>query len=119
MARKCQNPLCNESFMIGSLKKKYCDNHCKNQAAYQHKLTHYIWEVEVSKARIKNIKILEHLFNINVTSVTLTHLKSMGYVDEACYVASFDERNKPFFRYGNLAIQFVTAEHLLITKIEE
>ena len=71
MAKKCQNTLCNEPLIIGSLKKKYCNNHCKNQAAYQHKLTHYLWEVEIGKARIKNIKILEHLFNINVTVIVV------------------------------------------------
>lgn len=102
--RICANGKCNDKFYSKNPKKKFCCSHCKNQAAYNYKLENYAWEVELSKARLKNIQILEYLFNKGNTKINSKLLSTMGFVFEAHYLPYESNSNEKAYRYGNLAL---------------
>lgn len=118
IAKSCANKMCNRKFDLKNPKKKYCCLHCKNQAAYNYKLENYAWEVELSKARLKNIQILEYLFNNDNTKIDVKLLKTMGFVAEATYLPYKSKSNEQLFRYGNLALIEKGKNDYLIVKTE-
>ena len=119
IAKRCANLFCKEYFDTKNPKKRFCCDHCKNQAAYRHRMSYYQWEVEMAKARLGNIKILEYLYNLKVEKITLKELRNMGFVIECNYYPYSEKENIKIYRFGNVGIIHTTNKDVTILKIEE
>ena len=98
----CVNPKCMNHFATTNVKKKFCSQYCKNQAAYWHKQKIYQWEVEIQKGRLNNIRILEELMQRRCKNINATELVKMGFRFEIALVPDRDEKERLVYRFGNL-----------------
>ena len=98
----CANPKCREYFATTNIKKKFCSQFCKNQAAYWHKQKIYQWEVGIQKGRLNNIRILEELMQRRCTNINATELTKMGFNFKIALVPDSDEKQRLVYRFGNL-----------------
>ncbi len=117
--KKCENPVCDESFESKNPKKKFCDLECKNKAAYVNKLEIYDWEVKKQRARQKNIIILEDLIFRGFSVTNEKELKKMGFDSTAAHAPIKDKDSRPFFRYGNLGMRQSLNKEIEIFHTEE
>jgi len=107
--KQCENPGCDRPpFEYKNPRKKFHDIHCKNQAAYIYKQQNYSWEVEMQKARWKNIEILEFLLKDGHSRISLEQLKIMRFNFNAAHIPHTDEQNRSVFKYGNIAMCIIS-----------
>ena len=69
--KKCQNPECGaviESYR--SSKRKYCDDRCKNRAAYLKRLEEEADQIDMDRAFRKNYKRLKRLKDLGLDKIT-------------------------------------------------
>ena len=115
--KDCANSVCDNSFAVKNPKKKYCCMHCKNQAAYNYKQKVYEWEIEMDKARKKNIQILEYLYNKENFKVNTAELKKLGFNVEASYLPFIHGKEKNIFKYGNIYVRILSNKEFELFKI--
>ena len=107
--KECENPLCERAhFVYKNPRKKFHDNHCKNQAAYFYKQKHYAWEAKMLRSRWKNIQLLEYLLRNGYRFIFIEQLKIMGFDFEAGHAPFKDEKDFSSFRYGNIIMRLIS-----------
>lgn len=113
----CCNPKCTHPHIeTKNPKKKFCSIYCKNQAAYLYHQTIYEWEVQLFKARQKNIQLLEYLINKEIWNINKEELKKMGFDFDAANIPLIGSDGSIAFRYGNIVLcQFSNNECKLFT----
>jgi hypothetical protein len=115
--RKCAFKNCVKSFTIKNPKKMFCNNSCKNKAAYLYELETYPWEVKQHKARRKNIQILEYLYKQNKVLVRYRELQLLGFDRSCTIVPTVNELGQAVFRYGNNTLTELSDDEYKIDKI--
>ena len=115
--RKCAFKNCVESFTIKNPKKMFCNNSCKNKAAYLYELETYPWEVKQFKIRRKNIQILEYLYNQKKTLMTISDLNLLGFDATCGIIPTKNELGQWDYRYGNIKLTILSGNECKITKI--
>ena len=108
----CANPGCKSSFAYKNSKKRFCNLYCKNQAAYLYKLENYGWEVNMQKARQKNIQILEYLINKKTFKISEEELKKLGFDIHAAHIPHKDEQKRFVYRFGNIGMRLISGTEL-------
>jgi hypothetical protein len=106
--RKCDNPKCNETWVIKNPKKRFCKDKCKNRVARLYKLENYAWEIKMEKARKKNMQVLEGLINRNILKINEQELYKMGFDITVAYIPFKDEDQKYVYRFGNIAVRLIS-----------
>src|ERR1035437_10076486 len=105
ITKQCENPKCKKPpFQTKNPKKKFHDNHCKNQADYWDKVNEYGWEILMQKFRKGNFKILECLFTKEYFLNSEGTLEKFGFDFNAAYIHYLDESGNKVYRFGNLGL---------------
>lgn len=77
---KCKNPECGLDILIyKSSKRRYCDDSCKNRAAYLRRLEDWSHVIASNKAIEKNYRILKQLKGMFLGPIAEQTLKSHGF----------------------------------------
>ena len=115
----CASPNCQEPFEYKSSKKKFCNNYCKNQAAYQHIILVYPWDVAMFKARRKNIQIVEYLFEKGYCRILYHELIQMGFDPSAAYSPVQGEDGASYMRYGNIGLRIISKTECILVNLKK
>lgn len=90
----CKNPECRKEIIYyKSSKRRYCDDSCKNRAAYLRRLSGWSHVIDSNKALEKNYRILKRLKDLKLGPIAEQTLVSHGF--------DFDYMHKDQFIYND------------------
>jgi len=88
LIKTCKNPECeSEIKTYKSSKRLYCDDTCKNRAAYLIKTVEEAPLLEMDKAMRRNYKVLNRLKDLALGPIELQTLRSHGFNFDAIHKA--------------------------------
>lgn len=110
---------CGEAFESNSVKQKFHSVACKNK--YNHRLTSskMAWELQQTKKRKKNIKILASLSRKNRKSLTKSNLILLGFDLLVGFVPIQINEKELAFRFGSFYLILLGSDQCKILTLKE
>lgn len=117
--RICKNPECGCSFETTNPKHIYCNLKCKNRAGYLRSQADYPLEHAMHKARIKNVRILDDLYQRGFFKVTMDTLKILGFNHNIGMIPQKDKLGRNYFVYGKIALLLTSSTECELISINQ